>query len=445
MAKKTKTQDSIPASKVQRAARFMKTGVKVGGNYVKHYAKKVVDPSLSKDELHEDNAKDIYDSFSELKGSALKIAQMMSMDRNLLPSQYSQKFQMAQYSAPPLSFPLVVRTFKKYFGKSPSDMFDSFTHDAVNAASIGQVHQAELDGKKFAVKIQYPGVAESISSDLKIVKPFAVNLLNLNEKDVDHYMSEVETMMLSETDYDLELKRSQAISEATMHIPNLYFPSYYPDLSCKHVLTMDWLEGMHLGEFLQTNPSQEVRNKIGQALWDFYDFQIHSMLEVHADPHPGNFLIRDDGTLGIIDFGCVKVIPKEYYEKYFILLDKNLMEEDERLMKNLKSLTFIYESDTAEEQRELFGIFKTMISLLGRPFYSPTFDFGNDDYFQEIYDFGEQTSNVKVLKNSKKPRGAKDGLYINRTYFGLYSILNELKANISTRSTWKLENFTELV
>lgn len=103
-----KEQTSIPTSKVARASSFVQTGLKIGGNYVKYYARKTFDSSVSKDELHSDNADDIYDSLSSLKGSALKVAQMMSMDRNILPKEYSNKFQMSQYSAPPLSGPLVV-------------------------------------------------------------------------------------------------------------------------------------------------------------------------------------------------------------------------------------------------------------------------------------------------------------------------------------------------
>src|SRR5687768_17531080 len=101
MSSNPQEQNHIPTSKVQRASKFIGTGAKVGGNYIKHYAKKIVNPSLSKDELHASNAEDIYASLSELKGSALKVAQMMSMDKNVLPGAYQDKFMMAQYSAPP--------------------------------------------------------------------------------------------------------------------------------------------------------------------------------------------------------------------------------------------------------------------------------------------------------------------------------------------------------
>src|SRR5690606_3502878 len=224
-----KDQQSIPVSKVQSAAKFLKAGAKVGGNYIKHYTKRIGDPALDKNELHEENAKDIYQSLSELKGSALKVAQMMSMDKNILPQAYQDKFAMAQYSAPPLSYPLVVRTFQKSFGKTPEQMFDTFTQAAVNAASIGQVHQATLGDKKLAVKIQYPGVADAVSSYLKMVKPLAVRLLNMSEVEINHYMEEVEGRLLEETDYILEVQRSQFISQACSHIPDLAFPNYYRD------------------------------------------------------------------------------------------------------------------------------------------------------------------------------------------------------------------------
>jgi predicted unusual protein kinase regulating ubiquinone biosynthesis (AarF/ABC1/UbiB family) len=284
-----KEQDSIPTSKTQRSAKFVKTGFKVGGNYIKHYSKKLFNPALNKDELNLDNATDIYNSLSELKGSALKVAQMLSMDKNILPKAYVDQFSLSQYNAPPLSGPLIVRSFTKYFGKTPSQIFDEFNIKSTNAASIGQVHQASLKGKKLAVKIQYPGVGDSISSDLKMVKPFAFRLLGMSQKELEVYMSEVEDRLLEETDYDLEIKRSIEFSEACKNIPNLIFPIYYPDLSSKRIITMGWLDGLHMKEFMKTNPSQEICNQVGQALWDFYNFQQHELRAVHADPHPGNW------------------------------------------------------------------------------------------------------------------------------------------------------------
>ncbi|SDL83918.1 ABC1 family protein [Catalinimonas alkaloidigena] len=430
-----KSQNSIPVGKVNRASRFVRTGIQVGGNYVKHYAKRLVDPSTTRDELHNDNAEDIYNSLSELKGSALKVAQMMSMDKNMLPRAYAEKFQLSQYSAPPLSGPLVVKTFREAFGKAPQAMFDRFNMEAMNAASIGQVHEAWKDGTRFAVKIQYPGVANSISSDLKMVRPFAIRLLNLNEKEVDKYMAEVEEKLIEETDYELELRRGQEIAQACGHLHDLDFPTYYPEFSSRRILTMDWMEGLHLDDFLKTHPSQETRNRLGQALWDFYEYQIHTLQQVHADPHPGNFLMRANGTLGVIDFGCVKVLPPQFYRNYFALLYKNTLGDQERLDRILYELEFFTPQDTEKEKDFFRDIFLTMIELLGRPFSQPTFDFSNDAYFEEIYALSEKLSAMPEIRESKVARGVKDTLYVNRTYFGLYSILNLLGATVHTEAT----------
>lgn len=153
-----KEYDRIPVGKVQRASKFIAIGASIGTNYLKHYGRKLVNPETTREKLHEENASDIYNSLSELKGSALKVAQMLSMDRGMLPTAYQQKFAMAQYSAPPLSYPLVSQTFRKAIGKGPEQLYDTFEKQARNAASIGQVHQATLDGKQLAVKIQYPGL-----------------------------------------------------------------------------------------------------------------------------------------------------------------------------------------------------------------------------------------------------------------------------------------------
>ncbi|MCW3467258.1 ABC1 kinase family protein [Chitinophaga nivalis] len=428
-----KEQSNIPTTKVERAGKFVTTGLKVGTNYIKHYTRKLIDPSITKEALHQDNAADIYDTLSNLKGSALKVAQMLSMDKGMLPKAYTEKFAMSQYSAPPLSGPLVVNTFMKTLGKSPSQLYDQFELQASNAASIGQVHKAFKDGKKLAVKIQYPGVANSVKSDLRIVKPFAMRIVGMNEVDMDKYFEEIASKLLEETDYKLELERSIALSNACSHIPNLHFPGYYPELSSDRIITMDWLDGLHLKEFLLTNPSQEARNKIGQALWDFYQFQMHSLKQVHADPHPGNFLMRPDGTVGIFDFGCVKEIPEDFYTNYFLLIDKEVLKDAQRRHEIYTNLEMIHPTDSPQEVAFFSGLFQHMIDLLTLPFTVPTFDFGNDTYFNEIYAYMDELYNMKEIRESKVARGSRHSLYVNRTYFGLYSILSDLKANIVTK------------
>ena len=311
--------DKIPTGKIERAGKLVKTGVKVGGNYVKYYSKKLINPEMDKDELNENNAQDIYDGLKSLKGSALKVAQMLSMEKNLLPRAYVEKFSLSQFSVPPLSAPLVRKTFRKYFDSYPEEVFDSFDRESVSAASIGQVHRASKDGKALAVKIQYPGVAKSISSDLALVKPIAIRMFNLKGKDTDKFFQEVEGKLLEETDYNLEIAQSMEITRACSHIGGLSFPTYYPELSSDRIMTMDWMQGVHLSEFTSTSFDPALGHRLGQTLWDFYMFQMHGLRKVQADPHPGNFLVDPSGNLVAIDFGCVKEVPDDFYEPYFQL------------------------------------------------------------------------------------------------------------------------------
>jgi len=429
-----KEKDHIPTSRSQRTGKFIKTSAKVGGNYLKHYGKKLFTGKDDTEVLHRENAETVYETLSELKGSALKVAQMMSLDQAILPRAFADKFAMAQYSAPPLSYPLVVQTFRKSFGKEPQELFDRFSKNAVAAASIGQVHQAMLKGEKLAVKVQYPGVADSIGSDLRVVKPIVRAMVNISAADLEHYAQEIEERLIEETDYNLELIRSKEISSACAYLPGLVFPEYYPELSSDRILTMQWLEGSHLDDFLKTNPDQETRNHLGQLLWDFYDFQIHTLHQVHADPHPGNFLFREDGTLGIIDFGCIKQFPESFYNAYFRILEKGIEKSGAPFDAILYDLKFLLPEDTEEEQTYFRKIYADVLGLLTRPFFSEYFDFSDQSYFDEVFGKAQLYSNDKMLRRAKAARGPRDAIYLNRTYFGLYALLNKLKARVQTKS-----------
>jgi len=426
-----KTQDSIPVTKVERSAKFVKTGFQIGGNYIKHYSKKLFNPEMDRAQLNEDNATDIYKSLSELKGSALKIAQMLSMDKNILPKSYVDKFTQSQYNAPPLSGPLIVKTFTKSFGRTPDKIYDSFNINSTNAASIGQVHQATLNGKKLAVKIQYPGVGDSISSDLKLVKPFAFRLLGMSEKELNIYIKEVEERLLEETDYELEVKRSIEFSEACKNLDNVVFPTYYPELSGKRIISMDWIDGLHLKEFLKTNPSQELKNKIGQALWDFYNFQQHELRAVHADPHPGNFMITPDEKLGVIDFGCIKEMPDDFYYPFFSLISTDVILDKQKTIDAFRKLDMIHKEDTEAQVDFYYKSYKEMIELFAKPYINEYFDFSENEFFEKLYEYGEKISRMPEFKQA---RGVKHFIYVNRTNFGLYTILHDLKATVKTNT-----------
>ncbi|WP_430908950.1 ABC1 kinase family protein [Maribacter sp. 2-571] len=425
-----KTLDKIPTGKIERAGKLVKTGVKIGGNYVKYYSKKLVNPEMDRAELDEDNAGDIYDGLKSLKGSALKVAQMLSMEKNLLPNAYVEKFSLSQFSVPPLSAPLVRKTFKKYLGKYPEDIFDTFEKDSVNAASIGQVHKATKDGKQLAVKIQYPGVAKSISSDLALVKPIAIRMFNIKGKDSDKYFKEVEYKLIEETNYILEVQQSKEITQACAHIENLEFPEYYEEMSSEKIITMQWMQGMHLSEFAKTDFTPEMGNRLGQTLWDFYMFQIHGLRKVHADPHPGNFLISDAGRLIAIDFGCIKEVPDSFYYPYFELAKKENIDNDDLFREKLVQLEILTPTDTPKETTFFTDLFRELLTLFTAPFNAEEFDFGADEFWMRIASLSERFSKDEQLRRMNGNRGSKHFLYMNRTFFGLYNLLHDLRAKV---------------
>lgn len=425
-----KTIDYIPTSKIERAGKLVQTGAKIGVNYVKHYAEKIVNPDLTRDKLNENNAEDIYDGLKSLKGSALKVAQMLSMDKNFLPQAYVEKFSLSQFSVPPLSAPLVLKTFKSNFRKTPYEIFDEFNPNSVNAASIGQVHLAKKNDKKLAVKIQYPGVANSISSDLALVKPIAIRMFNLQGKDSDKYFKEVEDKLIEETNYLLELKQSQEVVDACSKIENITFPNYYPEFSSEKIITMDWMTGIHLSEFTAKNTNQEVGDKLGQALWDFYMYQIHVLRKVHADPHPGNFLVDDQNQLIALDFGCMKQIPEDFYTPYFELINKNVITDEKLFNEKLFELEILRKDDTPAEIEYFTEMFHDLLSLFTKPFQNETFDFADEKFFNAIAELGKRFSEDTNLKKMNGNRGSKHFIYMNRTFFGLYNLMFDLKAKI---------------
>lgn len=425
-----KTIDKIPTSKIGRTAELVKTGAKIGSNYLKYYSKKAVNPDVSRDELNEDNAADIYDGLKNLKGSALKVAQMLSMEKNLLPQAYVERFSLAQFSVPPLSAPLVRKTFHRYFGKYPEDIYDKFEPNSVNAASIGQVHRAEKDGKQLAVKIQYPGVASSISSDLAMVKPIATRMFNLKGKETEKYFQEMEGKLLEETDYILEVQQSKEITSACAHIPNMRFPNYFEEMSSERIITMSWMKGEHLSEFTAKPFPREEGDKLGQALWNFYMFQMHKLKAIHADPHPGNFLVDKDRNLIAIDFGCIKRVPEEFYVPYFELAKLENINDPEIFEQKLYELEILLPEDTPKEKEFFSALFHELLSLFTSPFHKEIFDFSDEEFWGSITALSEKYSNDKELRKMNGSRGSKHFLYINRTFFGLYNLLHDLKAKV---------------
>jgi len=279
----------FPSSKYDRGKIFAKTGLKVGTSYAKHYLKNLRGSSDERNsEFYGQTAQQIFSEFTKLRGTALKIAQSLSIDQGLLPDEFSEVMTQAQYSVPPINRSLVRSIIKRELGGYPEQIFKSFDSTAIAAASIGQVHRAELKtGEKVAVKIQYPGVRDTIASDLGLAKSLFKRIIS-NKDELDEYFEEVESTLRKETDYIHEGETINRFHER-FSSDRYETPRWIEDFSTERVLTMTYLEGVHLKEFLDSDPSQEEKDHFGQLIWDFFHEQVRDSDEIHADTHPGNF------------------------------------------------------------------------------------------------------------------------------------------------------------
>lgn len=427
--------NDFPSSKLERGKIFAKTGLKVGTNYAKRYLKKSVGKKESEEEgrqFHSENARQVFNEFTKLRGTALKIAQSLSMDQGMLPEEFAEVMSEAQYSVPPINKALARSIIKKELGDYPENLFAEFEAEALAAASIGQVHEARLkNGQKVAVKIQYPNVKNTIHSDMSMAKTLMKRIVN-GTGNFDEYFEEIETTLMEETDYHQEAEYLKYFHRRFSQ-GDIITPQYIEELSSQKVLTMTFIEGQHLKEFLATNPSQEKRNHFGQLLWDFFHDQVEQRNFIHADTHPGNFFFRDDDKLGVIDFGCVKKFSEEFTRNYMQLLPKHLKQNEQEIRELYLQLDIIKENPkNPEAEEEFFQFCKAYGDTFARPYMGNQFDFGDPDFKKRINRF------AKEMPIQNEPRGDKNFIYSTKVHMGLYNILMKLKAQIDTERSREL-------
>lgn len=428
------TTDHVPATAIERSARMAQAGLKVGGNYAKYLARKAVGRSSEADKavLHRNNAEALYQEFAQLRGTALKLAQSISVDPGgFIPEAFAEVLSQAQYRVPPMSVALVSRRIKDELGASPEDLFASFDRDALAAASIGQVHRATLrDGTPVAVKVQYPGVRETISSDLAVAKTVMRRIVKSGKVPLDHYIQEVRDRLLEETDYEQEARNIECIAKQYQH-PRIVTPRVMADYTTKGVLTMSFVEGQHLAEFLADQPSKARKDDAGQLLWDFVHDQVAGGYDtMHADVHPGNFLFRQDGTLGVVDFGCVKSFPPSFRSQFLALFRAQIREDwDEAKALYYETDILNPESQDAQSQERIFDFFKRFGQHLLAPYKSPTFDFSNRPFHDQLGKLFKEASTFN------EPIGSPHFIFVNKVLVGLHGVLARLGPTIDTRAS----------
>jgi len=429
--------DAFPASKLDRGRIFAKTGLKVGKNYAQYLADRVTgrggDAEERKKDLNTQNAKDLFREFTRLRGTALKMAQSMSLDTGVLPEEFMDVMAEAQYQVPPMNRALVRKRIRDALGRFPELLFDTFESDALAAASLGQVHRARLeDGRDVAVKVQYPNVGETIESDLALARTLFGRLVKGGP--VDPYFEEVRERLKEETDYLNEADNMAHFAEHHAR-DGIVTPTPVREYTTETVLTMTYVEGRHLDTLLEDAPDQATRDHFGQLLWDFLHEQVtHNTRRLHADTHPGNFLFRNDGQLGVIDFGCVKTFPQAFRDDMLRLYRARMEHDTDAIEDFLWRLDILRDEMTEATRDEVRAFFDRYGSLIVEPYRATTFDFGDDDFRERLQDCFEQASTLR------QAAGSPHFIYLNRALVGLLNLLIQLQPRVNTADSFERLN-----
>ncbi|HIO92870.1 MAG TPA: AarF/ABC1/UbiB kinase family protein [Leucothrix mucor] len=419
-------RSSLPEGKLARTSVAGLAVVKVGIGELGHKVKR---PFLSaekkkqdKSTLDDKNAKVFFQALAQLRGTALKVAQMLGMEQGLLPDAYRKELEKSFHQVPPLNRVLVRKAIMTELKQTPEKLFDQFEKEAFAAASLGQVHKATThDQQKVAVKVQYPGINITIKSDLTMMRGIARGLSNT--KIILQSLEEIEARLLEEIDYRIEAKNTQWFAE-NIKLKGIFVPKVYPDLSSERVLTTEFVEGLHLNDWLATNPSQQQRNQRAQLLYDFFTHSSQDLQCLHSDPNPGNYLFHDDGSITVIDFGCVRQMSDNFVEAYPLLVKGYFEDDPDAIFATYKKLGMEHKSFNHDFYQRVLRPFGQWIT---EPYHSDSFDFGKySDYTQR------GKAPMKTLHESFKiDYMAEEFIFHNRTYYGLLQIFEKMGATVS--------------
>ncbi|HVS28283.1 MAG TPA: AarF/ABC1/UbiB kinase family protein [Solirubrobacteraceae bacterium] len=316
-------EDRIPTSRVRRTA---KLGGLAAGQAIKQAGTRTVNlmrdeeaKNYALDRRHVEAAEQIVAALGTMKGAAMKLGQVMSfLDVGLVPEDQREEFQRKlgelRDSAPKVRFADMRKVIEEGLEEDIEDVFSSFDEDPIAAASIGQVYRARLlDGREVAVKVQYPGVAAAVRADmqnlgliLKLMRRVAPGL------DAKAIGEEIRSRIGDELDYELEASNQRSLARIFRGHPFIVVPDVVAHLSREHVLVSEYVPGRGFEELKQL--SQDERDRIGEIVFRFFFGCLYRHHQFSGDPHPGNFLLLDDGRMAFLDFGLFKRMPAEAVE-----------------------------------------------------------------------------------------------------------------------------------
>ncbi len=288
--------------------RYARVGGAMGGLAARVVGEKFLGIPIERDA----HAKSLRAALGGLKGPLMKVAQILSTIPGALPEEYAKELSALQADAPPMGWMFVKRRMAAELGADWEQRFASFEHEAAAAASLGQVHRAvSQDGKRLACKLQYPDMLGVVDADLRQLK-LAMGLFESYDRAVStsEVHSELSDRLREELDYvneahNIRLYRDMLATETKISVPDVF-----TDLSTKRLLTMSWLDGTPLLDY-QDAPLEQ-RNRLAETMFRAWYVPFYYYGIIHGDPHPGNYSVRPDDGINLLDFGCVRIFPPSF-------------------------------------------------------------------------------------------------------------------------------------
>jgi len=313
----------MPTSRVGRTARI---GRLAAGQAVRQAATHAANVGRSRESAqaalekrHVEAAEQIVTALGSMKGAAMKLGQVMSfLDVGLVPEEYREEFQAKlaklRDAAPKVAFKDMRKVIEEELDDRLEEVFSRFDEEPVAAASIGQVYRAQLhDGREVAVKVQYPGVAAAVRADMsnlglimRLIKRLAPGI------DAKGVAEEIRLRIDEELDYELEAQNQRSLARIFRGHPFIVVPDVVTRLSRERVIVMEYVEGTGFEQL--KHRSQEERDRLGEVVFRFFMGCLYRHHQFSGDPHPGNFLLQDDGRVAFLDFGLFKRMAPEAVE-----------------------------------------------------------------------------------------------------------------------------------
>lgn len=368
------------------------------------------------------NATRIVQTLGEMKGAAMKLGQMLSLHEGLLPPDVVQVLRSLQGEAPKV--PAEVMQYEVR-GALPQfdELFESMEPEAFAAASIGQVHRAKLrDGRRVAVKIQYPLIDQIIKADLKNMRVLLQSLFHLvSDTDFDPVWREVRDRLMEELDYTGEAENTKRMAEYYSDMPQIIIPRVIDEATTQRVLTMERIEGISPDEACSGRHDRELRDAWGQTLFDFVLRGLLRHRFLHADPNLANFAFREDGRVIVYDFGCIKRVPEKLATGYASLLRAAVDRRADAIPEILRSIGVLREDGSPIRQEMIDPYFELFIDVVRE---QPPYTFGEDEQlYQRLMELG-----LTHWTDAADIRFPEDIVFIDRALAGHFGNLTRLGA-----------------